>query len=199
MMCDHGCYGWCGLSALCPGRFVSTGLELWETCSLACWMAKWFTAMSASSLEGVLKGLAISFPRSFPSWWYAQTIQQHSLCLQCSSLIISQQPIRVLMHGTRSWGSSPGLATTSSNSPRCTWVLTSCVIPCWIWSRKAEALALVTFCSSSLLVGIHCVCISRDLVPRAAKTYLRWSSLSGGMQLRRSQFSRVQQNMEKEW
>ena len=26
--------------------------------------------MSASSLEGVLNGFAISFPRSFPSWWY---------------------------------------------------------------------------------------------------------------------------------
>ena len=59
------------------------------------------------------------------------------------------------------------------------WVLTSCVIPCWIWSRKAEALALVAFCSSLLPVGIHCACISRDLVPRAAKTYLRWSLLSG--------------------
>ena len=39
---------------------------------------------------------------------------------------------------------------------------------CWIWSRKAEAFALVAFCSSLLLVGIHCACISRDLVPRAA-------------------------------
>ena len=78
-----------------------------------------------------------------------------------------------------------------SSSPRCTWVLMSCVIPCWIWSRKAEAFALVTFCSSSLPVGIHCACISRDLVPRATKTYLRWSLLSGRMQLRRSQFSRV--------
>ena len=35
-------------------------------------------------------------------------------------------------------------------------------------------------------------------VPRAVKTYLRWSSLSGWMHLRRSQFSRVRQNMEKE-
>ena len=34
--------------------------------------------------------------------------------------------------------------------------------------------------------------------PRAAKTYLRWSSLSGRMQLRSSQFSRVCQNMKKE-
>ena len=155
--------------------------------------------MSASSLEGVLKGLAISFPRSFPSWQYAWTIWQCSSCSQCSSLIILQWSIRVLMHVTRSWGSSPCLATISSNSPRHTWVLMSCVIPCWIQSRKAEALALVTFCSSLLLVGIHCACISRDLVPRAAKTYLRWSLLSGGMQLRRSQFSRVRQNMEKEW
>ena len=94
------------------------------------------------------------------------------------------------MCATRSWGSSPSLATISSNLPRCTWVLTSCVIPCWIRSRKAEALALVAFCSSLLPVGIHCACISRDLVPRAAKTYLRWSLLSGGMWLRRSQFSR---------
>ena len=98
---------------------------------------------------------------------------------------------------TRSWGSSPCLATISLNSPRCTWVLTLCVIPCWIQSWKAEAFALVTFCSSLLPVGIHCACISRDLVPRAAKIYLRWSSLSGRMWLRRSQFSRVQQNMEK--
>ena len=180
-------------------QIVSTGLVLWETCSLACWMVKWFTAISASSLEGVLKGLAISFPRSFPSWQYARMIWQCSSCSQCSSLIISQWSIRVLMHATRSWGSSPGLATMSSNSPRHTWVLTSCVIPCWIQSRKAEALALVAFCSSLLPVGIHCACICRDLVPRAAKTYLRWSSLSGRMQLRWSQFSRVQQNMEKEW
>ena len=147
--------------------------------------------MSASSLKGVLNGLAISFPRSFPSWQYAQTIQRHSLCSQCSSLIILQWSISVLMHAMRSWGSSPGLATISSNSPRCTWVLMSCVIPCWIQLRKAEALALVVFCSSLLPVGIHCACISRDLVPRAAKTYLRWSSLSGSMRLRRSQFSRV--------
>ena len=34
---------------------------------------------------------------------------------------------------------------------------------------KAEAFALVAFCSSLLLAGIHCACISRDLVPRAAK------------------------------
>ena len=162
-------------------------------------MAKWFTTISASSLEGVLNGLAISFPMSFPSWQYARMIQQRSSCLQCSSLIILQWSIRVLMCATRSWGSSPSLGTISSNSPRCTWVLTSGVIPCWIWSRKVEALALVAFCSSSLPVGIHCACISRDLVPRAAKTYLRWSSLSGRMQLRRSQFSRVWQNMEKEW
>ena len=161
-------------------------------------MAKWFTAMSASLLEGVLNGLAISFPRSFPSWCYARMIRQHSSCSRCLSLIILQWSITVLMHVTRSWGSSPGLATISSNSPRSTWVLTSCVIPCQMWSRKSEAFALVTFCSSSLPVGIHCACISRDLVPRAAKTYLRWSSLSGSMWLRRSQFSRVWQNME-EW
>ena len=185
--------------AVCPlsWQIVSTGLVLWETCSLACWMAKWFTAISASLLEGVFNGLAMSFPRSFPSWWYARMVQWHSSCSWCSSLIISQWSIRVLMHAMRSWGSSSSLATISSNSPRCTWVLTLCVIPCWIWSRKAEALALVTFCSSLLPVGIHCACISRDLVPRAAKTYLRWSLLSGGMQLRRSQFSRVWQNMEK--
>ena len=37
---------------------------------------------------------------------------------------------------------------------------------------------------SLLPIGTHCTCISRDLVPRVAKTYLRWSSLSGMMQLR---------------
>ena len=155
--------------------------------------------MSASSLEGVLNGFAISFPRIFPSWQYAQMIWQCSSCWRCSSLIISQQSISVLMGVMRSWWSSPSLATTSSSSPRHTWVLTLCVIPCWIRSRKAEAFALVTFYSSLLPVGIHCACISRDLVPRAAKMYLRWSLLSGRMQLRRSQFSRVCQNMEKEW
>ena len=38
---------------ICPlsWQIVSIGLVLWETCSLACWMAKWFTAMSARSLE----------------------------------------------------------------------------------------------------------------------------------------------------
>ena len=147
--------------------------------------------MSVSLLEGVLNGLAIHLPRSFPSWWYAQMIQQCSSCSWCSSLIISQQSISVLMSVMRSWGFSPSLATTSSSSLRHTWVLTLCVIPCWILLRKAEAFTLVTLHSSSLPVGIHCMCISRDLVPRAAKTYQRWSSVSGVMQLRRSQFSRV--------
>ena len=64
--------------------------------------------------------------------------------------------------------------------------------------KEGRSYALVAFCSFSLLVGIHCACISRNLVPRAAKTYLRWSSLSGRMWLRRSQFSMVWQNMEKE-
>ena len=113
MVCDHGCCGWCGLSALCPGR-LCLGLELWETCSLACWMAKWFTAISASSTEGVLNGLAISFPRSFPLWQHAWTIWQRSSCSRCSSLIISQWSIRVLMCVMRSWGSSPGLAWPQS-------------------------------------------------------------------------------------
>ena len=49
-------------------QIASTGLELWETCSWACWMTEWFTVMSVSSLEGVLKDLAISLSRSFPSW-----------------------------------------------------------------------------------------------------------------------------------
>ena len=49
-------------------QIVSIGLELWETCSWAFWMAKWVTAMSTSSQGGVLNGFAISFPRSFPSW-----------------------------------------------------------------------------------------------------------------------------------
>ena len=93
---------------------------------------------------------------------------------------------------------SPGLAMISLSSSRCTWVLMSCVIPCWNQSRKAEAFALVAFCSSLLPVGIHCACISWDLVPRAAKTYLMWSLVSSWMQFRRSQFSRVWQNMEKE-
>ena len=96
-----------------------------------------------------------------------------------------------LMHVMRSWGSSPSLAMTSSSSLRHTWVLTLCVIPCCIMSRKVEAFTLVALHSSSLPVGIHCACISRDLVARTAKTYQRWSSLSGMMQLRRSQFSRV--------
>ena len=161
-------------------------------------MAKWFTAILVSSLEGVLKDLAMCLSRSFPSWWEAHMIWQCSSRSQCSSLIILQQSISVLMCATRSWGSSPGLARTSSNSSSCTWVLTSCVIPCCILSRKAEAFALVALHSFSSPVGMHCACISRDLVPKAMKTYLRWSSLSVGMQLRRSQFSRVCQKMEKE-
>ena len=60
---------------------------------------------------------------SFPSWQYAWTIRQHSLCLQCSSLIILQWSISVLMHAMRSWGSSPSLAAISSSSPRSTWML----------------------------------------------------------------------------
>ena len=42
-------------------------------------------------------------------------------------------------------------------------------------------------------------CISRDFVSRKAKMYWRWSLLSGMMWFRRSQFSRICQNMEKEW
>ena len=42
-------------------------------------------------------------------------------------------------------GSSPSLAKISSSSPRHTQVLMSCVIPCWVWSRKTEAFALVHF------------------------------------------------------
>ena len=131
---------WLVLAARCLSWWiVSTGLELWETCSQACWMVKWFNEMSVSSLEGVLNGFAICLPRSFPLWWYAQTIWWCSSCSQCSSLIILLWSISVLMHAMRSWGSSPGLATTSLSSPRCTWVLTLCVIPCWILLRKAEA------------------------------------------------------------
>ena len=148
---------------------------------------------------GCLEWLCHRFPKELPSWQYTWMIWQCRSCLRCSSLIILQQSISVLMHAMKSWGSSPDLATISSSSPRHTWVLMSCVIPCWIWSRKAEAFTLVAVCSSLLLVGINCVCVSRDLVPRAAKMYLWWSSLSGGMWLRRSQFSRVCQNMEKEW
>ena len=76
--------------------------------------------ISASSLEGVLNGFSISFPRSFPSWQYAWTIWRCSLCLWCSSLIILQWSISVLIHVTRSWGSSPSLAITSVSSLRCT-------------------------------------------------------------------------------
>ena len=66
--------------------------------------------MSASSQEGILNGFAISLPRSFPLWQYAWMIWQHSSCSQCSSLIILQQSISVLMHAMRSWGviSQPG-------------------------------------------------------------------------------------------
>ena len=56
---------------------------------------------------GVLNGLAICVPRSFTSWQYAQMIWQCSLCSQCSSLIISQWSISVLMHAMRSWGPLP--------------------------------------------------------------------------------------------
>ena len=101
---------WLVLAAQCFSWWIaSTGLEQWETCSQACWMVKWFTAMSASSLEGVLNGFAISFPRNFPSWWYAQTIWQYSSCSWCSLLIILQQSISVLMHAMRSWGPLPAL------------------------------------------------------------------------------------------
>ena len=64
--------------------------------------------------------------------------------------------------------------------------------------KEGRSFRLGCFLFLFTALGTHCTCISRDLVPRAAKTYLRWSSLSGMMQLRRSQFSRVCQNME-EW
>ena len=64
--------------------------------------------------------------------------------------------------------------------------------------KEGRSFHLGCFLFSSLPIGIHCVCISRDLVPRAAKTYLRWSSLSGAMWLRRRQFFSICQNMEKE-
>ena len=157
---------WLVLAPWCLSwQITSTGLVVWETSSPACWMAKWFTTMSVSSLEGVLNGFAISLSRIFPSWWYAWTIWQCSSCSWCSSLIILQQSISVLMHVMRSWRSSPSLATTSSSSPRHTWVLTLCVIPCCILSRKAEAFTLVTLHSSLFSVSIHCTCISRDLFP----------------------------------
>ena len=61
---------WLGQALRCLSwQLPSTGLKLWETCSRACWMARWSTVMSVSSLEGVLKDLAISLSRSFPSWW----------------------------------------------------------------------------------------------------------------------------------
>ena len=47
--------------------------------------------------------------------------------------------------------------------------------------------------------GWHPLCMHfQGFGSQVAKTYWRWSSLSGGMWLRRRQFSRVWQNMEKE-
>ena len=92
MVCDHGCCGWCGLSTLCPGGLCP---QVWSCGRLVLWhvgLQSGSLAMSASSLEGVSNGLAISFPRSFPSWQYAWTIWQFSSCLQCSSLIICISP-----------------------------------------------------------------------------------------------------------
>ena len=98
--------------------------QVWSCGRLVLGHAEWQSG-SASSQEGLLNGFFIGFPRSFPLWQYAWMMQQCSSCLQCSSLIILQWSISVLMHATRSWGFSPGLATTSSSSPRCTWVLMS--------------------------------------------------------------------------
>ena len=156
--------------------------------------------VSQLMLEGVLNGLAISLPRSFPSWWYAWMISAMQYML---TILIIDHLAAVHQYldacdkilGVLSW---PGY-NIFEFSKMYMGVDMSCVIPCWIWSRKAEAFAFIAFCSSlHCPVGIHCACISSDLVPRAAKMYLRWSLLSSGMQLRRSQFSRVWQNMEME-
>ena len=74
------------------------------------------------------------------------------------------------------------------------------VCHCLVYSvEEGRAFALVSLYSSLLPVGINCACISRDLISKAAKMYLRWSLLSGMMQLKRNQFSRVCQKMQKEW
>ena len=198
VVCDHHHHGWYGLLSACHGRLCP---QVWSCRRLVLKHAGWqigFTVMSDSSLEGVFKDLAISLSRSFPFMAVGMynTVAQLVLLVfiidhitavyQCFD--VCNKVLRVLS----------GLATTSSSLPSHIWVLMSCVIPCCILLRKAEAFALVALHSSSSPVGIHCACISRDLVPRAAKTYQRWSLLSVGMQLRRSQFSRVCQKMEKE-
>ena len=101
---------------------------------------------------------------------------------------------------TRSWGSSPSLATISSNFTK---VHMGIDVVCHSLLDTVEEGRSFGLCCLSVPLCCRLASIvhasARDLVPRAAKTYLRWSSLSGRMQLRRSQFSRVQQNMEKEW
>ena len=198
MVCDHCCCGWCGPLTFCPGRWHPQVWSCGETCSQACWMAKWLTAMSASSLESVLNGFAISFPRSFPSWQYARTIWQCSSCSRCSSLIILQWSISVLMHVTRSWGSSPGPGHNIFKFSKMHMGVDVMCHSLLDLVKEGRSFHLGCFLFLFTASSIHCACISRDLVPRAAKTYLRWSLLSGRMQLRRSQFSRVWQNMEKE-
>ena len=104
VVCDHHYCGWCRLLSACHGRLHP---QVWrgETCSWVCWMTKWLTVMSVSSLEGVLNGFAISLPRSFPSWQYAWTIWQCGSWCWCLSLIISQWSISVLICAMRSWWS----------------------------------------------------------------------------------------------
>ena len=197
MVCDHCCCGCVGhlplVLADCIHRFGAVG-DLFP----GMLDGKVVHSNVSQLTRGCLEWLCHKFPKEL------------SLMAVCMDNMVMQFMLMMLIidHVTavhqcldacdEILGSSPILATISLSSSRCTWVLTSCVIPCWIQLWKAKAFALVTFCSSLLLVGINCACISRDLVPRAAKMYIRWSSLSSGMQLRRSQFSRVCQIMEKE-
>ena len=64
-------------------------------------------------IGGCLEWLSHKFPKELSLMQYAWMIQPCSSCLQCSSLIILQQSISVLMCTMRSWGSSPSLATIS--------------------------------------------------------------------------------------
>ena len=100
--------------------------------------------MSVSSVEGILKALAISLSQELS--FIAVGTDDMPMQLMLLVFIVdhlTDVPINVLMHATRSWGSSPSLAVTSSSFSRCTCVLTSCVIPCCIFLRKVEAFTLV--------------------------------------------------------
>ena len=198
MVCDHCYCGWCVSLATCPGRLhpqvwscgrlVPRHAE-WQSgsqqCQLACKrVPEWF----CHKFPKVLSLMAVCTDNMATQFVLTVLIIDHlTVVHQC--LDVCDKILRVL-----SW---PGYSIFKFSKVHMGVELW--VIPCLIQSRKTEAFTLVTFCSSLLPIGTHCTCISRDLVPRAAKTYLRWSSLSSMMQLRRSQFSRVCQNMEKKW